>query len=62
MIDITALAIQAGLPGLGCFVGTYAALYVYCPNHGCCQQKRVSELLEDSPRGVTLEQLIRSEK
>jgi hypothetical protein len=57
------LALQSGLPGVGCFIGTTLALWQYCPNKGCCQMKAVRAMCEErGSRPVILEEIIRSEK
>lgn len=66
MIDLAPIAYQAGLPGIGCFLGTTLALWAYCPNKGCCRMKDVRQACEDgiltTDQAVHLERLIRSEK
>jgi len=47
MIDLWFIAGNFGLPGLGGFIGSMVAQYVYCPNRGCCQMKKIKELIEE---------------
>ena len=40
------IASQFGLPGVGCFVGTYLAQRTFCPNRRCCQTSRIRRTVE----------------
>lgn len=46
MIDYLSLATQFGLPGVGGFFGSWLALQLSCPNRGCCQMKKIKEVVE----------------
>jgi hypothetical protein len=47
MIDFYFLATQFGLPGVGAFIGSSLAYIVMCPNRGCCQMKKIKEMVEN---------------
>lgn len=44
MIEDTILQLAGN--AAGGFFGTLIYFYVWCPNHGCCQQKRLKACLE----------------
>lgn len=46
MIDLPFLVANFGLPGVGGFIGAYLAQIFYCPNRGCCQMKKIKEVVE----------------
>lgn len=41
--------LMAASPSLGGFLGSFVAMYLWCPNRRCCQMKAVRGALE-SPR------------
>jgi len=47
IIDLYFLACNFGLPGAGGFVGAYLANVLWCPNRGCCQMKKIKEVVEN---------------
>jgi hypothetical protein len=49
MIDLaflTLLGANFGLPGAGCFVGTYLGQKMFCPNRRCCQTTKIRRTVE----------------
>lgn len=40
------LASSFGIPWTAAFIGSWCAMYLTCPNRGCCQMKKVREVIE----------------
>lgn len=47
MVDFITPILMVLAPGSGGFLGSWIAFYIYCPNRGCCQMKKVHRVCEN---------------